>query len=257
MNASAQARNWAFAFAGGGATLLLLFLTLRLPIGMTANDFTDLPPLAPGPALRVRWNGNQPEASVVQAAQLMDPTPLFMPTALSAASKRMIDKGIADRFPALTPKDALKFQTGDLRLEHLPSPVVLPDGPAEALAANPPGNLAMGFGRSDQLAQPLPAREAWVEVTAPGSGKVMLRIALPAGAIAGLPGSNWQPVYFSATVNATGLVGSVISMPAPPSDGGFLLLDAETAGQLANCLETRMDLGQRLPPGFYRISVGP
>ena len=238
-------------------TLLLFLLVLRLPIRIEPPQFSELAPLAPASGLRVSWSGHQTDESTAQAALLMDPTPLFMPTAFSVANRRQTSNRIGDKFPALTSPDDLKFRAGDLKLDQLPPPVAMPAGPAEALAANPPGNLGLGFGRSDQPEVPLPVRQAWVQVSAAGTGQIVLRAALPAGAVPDLLGSNWQPVTFSATVNAAGLVGSVIAMPAPPAQGGFLTLDADTAEQLANYLETKMFLGQRLAPGFYRISIAP
>lgn len=257
MNGIAQARNWTLALAGGAGVLLMLALALRLPIRIDPPAPFGLPSLQAGPGLRVHWGGNQPKTSMMEAAQLMDPTPLFMPTPLSVTSKLLVGKGIGDRFPALTPADALKFRSGDLRIDQLPPPVAMPAGPADALEANPPGNLAMGFGRTDQASVPLPVRQAWVEITARGTGQVVLRTPLPSSAVLDLPVSNWAPVHFSANVGPAGLVGGLIALPAPPAEGGFLNLDADTAQQLANYLELKMVIGQRLASGFYRISVGP
>ncbi len=187
----------------------------------------------------------------------MDPNPLFMPTAKSVTSERHGSTALGDRFQGLTVPGAFKFQPGDLRLDALPSPVALPATPAEALAANPPGNLTMGMGRTDQSGAALASRQAWVTVVAAGTGKILLRNALPPEVAPRLATADWDPVTFFANVNAAGLVGSIVPMPAAPTPGGFATLDSDTAQQLANYLERKMLLGLRLEPGFYRVSIGP
>jgi hypothetical protein len=251
-----QARDWSVAVLGSGAVALVFVLLLELPVHVVHRD-RDLPSPPLGPPLRVSWTGSEPEVSVVQSAKLLDPSPLFMPTPLSVSNKRLMDRGLADKFPVLTSADSLKFSAADLKLADLPPPILVPADPAAGLAAYPPGNLAMGLGRTDQEPVPLPKRQAWVEITAAGSGKTVLRAELAPGAVPGLPGSNWEPVCFAANVNASGLVGSVILMPAPPADGGFSALGADTVEELAKYLERTLGLGLRLKPGFYRISVGP
>ena len=250
-----QARQWTAAIAGGGIAIVLLGLALRLPV--RSGPWGGEGAAAAVAPLEVQWSGNRPEAALSEAAQLMDPNPLFLPTDRSVTSERHGSSALENRFPGLTVPGAFKFQPGDLRLDALPPPVTLPATPAEALEANPPGNLAMGMGRTDQSSGALSSRQAWVTVISPGTGKILLRSALPSQAVPRLTASDWEPVYFSANVNAAGLVGSIVPMPAPPTPGGLATLDSDTAQQLANYLERRMLLGLRMEPGFYRISVGP
>jgi hypothetical protein len=254
--AAEQARQWTAAVVGGGAALLLLAMGLRLPVRPGRWVEGEGAPSGGAP-LQVRWGGNRPEAALSEAAQLMDPNPLFMPTAKSVTSERHGSAALGDRFPVLTSPGDFKFQPGDLRLDALPPPVALPATAAEALAANPPGNLTLGMGRTDQSSAPLTGRQAWVTVIAPGTGKMLLRSVLPSQAVPRLTTADWEPVYFSANVNAAGLVGSIVPLPAAPAPGGFATLDSETAQQLASFLERKMLLGLKLEPGFYRISVGP
>jgi hypothetical protein len=252
VRAADQARDWTVAIAAAAGALLLVALAMRLPVKITTPEFPGLDPHRSETPLRVRWSGIHREVE-----KLVDPRFLFLPTSLSVVSNPHLGSGIADKFPALTSPSDLTFQPRDLRLEKLPPPVKMPSDPAAALEANPPGNLAMGMGRVDQTPPRLEARQAWVEVVAPSTGKVLLRQTLPVGALPDFPASDWGPAFFSATVNASGLVGSVVPMPAPTASEPFASLDSDSQEQLANFLEAKMFLGQRLPPGFYRISVGP
>ena len=167
-----------------------------------------------------------------------------------------IGTGIVEGLAAQIAEPPARFGQDHPGGERIPE-LALGGAPAEALAANPPGNLTMGMGRTDQSSVALSGRQAWVTVIAPGSGKILLRNALPPQAVPRLATADWEPVYFSANVNAAGLVGSIVPMPAAPAPGGFATLDSETAQQLANFLEQKMLLGLRLEPGFYRISIGP
>jgi hypothetical protein len=256
--AAESARQWTAALAGGGVTLALLALALRLPVRTGSWwEGTDRSEIG-GTPLQVEWGGNQPAAALTEAAQLMDPNPLFMPTAKSVTSERHGGTAMEERFPGLTVPEAFKFQPGDLRLDRLPPPVNLPASPAEALAANPPGNLALGMGRTDQPEMALSSRQAWVTIMAPSTGKILLRKALPPKEVPELfSAAGWEPISFSANVNAAGLVGAIVPMPGTPASGGFASLDSDTAGRLANYLEQKLLLGLTLEPGFYRISIGP
>jgi hypothetical protein len=225
---------------------------MRLPVNPVSWRGSSSVAEAP---LQVQWGGNRPAAALTEAAQLMDPNPLFMPTAKSVTSERHGAAAMGERFPGLT--GGYKFSTGDLRLEGLPPPVGLPASAAEALAANPPGNLALGVGRTDLPPVILAGRQAWVTVTAPGTGKILYKKALLPEAVPELSSADWEPMVFSANVNAAGLVGSLVPLPGVPAGGGFATLDSDSAGRLANYLEHRLLLGLRLEPGFYRVSIGP
>jgi hypothetical protein len=59
----------------------------------------------------------------------------------------------------------------------------------------------------------------------------------------------WQPMKFIVAVNATGLVGTL----AVTQRSGVEAVDEYFQKYLVHTLR----IGQRLAPGFYRISVGP
>jgi hypothetical protein len=129
----------------------------------------------------------------------------------------------------------------------LPLPSAGPEQPAEALASDPPGNRLMGIGRTDGTAPVLPARGAYIEVTAAGTGSAVLTAELPGAKPP--EGTLWQPLEFVAAVDPAGLVGPLVL--AERSD-----VDAVDA-YFERYLTRSFRIGERLPPGFYLVRVGP
>jgi hypothetical protein len=140
----------------------------------------------------------------------------------------------------------LTFAESGLAL-HLPPAAAVPENPAEALAGDPPGAPFIGFGRSDLKVETLPPRGAYVEIVDAGSGK---RVFGQPVADAHPPSpSPWRPMEFVAAVDPAGLVGPVV---ATVSSGA-----GDVDDYFARYLAETLRVGQRLAPGFYRISVGP
>jgi hypothetical protein len=96
--------------------------------------------------------------------------------------------------------------------------------------------------------EPVGRRGAYVEIAEAGSGRTVFGKAV---ADAHPPASSlpWQPMEFMAAVDSAGLVGSVV----PTTRSGVDEVDAYFGRYLVDTLR----VGQRLAPGFYRISVGP
>jgi hypothetical protein len=61
--------------------------------------------------------------------------------------------------------------------------------------------------------------------------------------------AQWRPMEFIAAVDPSGLVGPLV----PTSRSGADDVDTYFGHYLADTLR----VGQRLAPGFYRITVGP
>jgi hypothetical protein len=175
---------------------------------------------------------------------LFDLTPLFLPTEFNSSRKEYVpsEPGSAFKgFPA-----ALTFDVSRLELS-LPPAAAVPENPAEALVGDPPGAPFIGFGRSDLKVEPLPPRGAYVEIVDAGSGRTVFGQAV---ADAHPPSSvPWRPMEFIAAVDSAGLVGPV--MPTVRSTVG------DVDDYFARYLAETFRVGQRLAPGFYRISVGP
>lgn len=176
-------------------------------------------------------------------AILFDLAPLFLPTKWNSTQKESPrqEPGSLDPYP---PKYA--FGENELRLPARAAAV--PTTPIQALAAEPGGNSFPGFGRIPRAILPLAARGGFVEVFAANDGKRVLAMALrdanPPAPSAGW----WQAPEFFAAVDPSGLVGSLV-LTAGSGSG-------EIDEYYRNYLTEDFRLGDRLRPGFYRVSAG-
>jgi hypothetical protein len=189
--------------------------------------------------------GVAPAGSVLtEEAELFDRTPLFLPTKWNSAEKELPSRDPSGGFTGYPDK---LFHTGDDLDLGLPPPISVPHKLPDALAANPPGDPVLGIGRTGFMPAALPPRGAYVEIAAAGTGRKVFARAM---ADARPPGDgSWQPMEFLVAVDAAGLVGPpVLTTPSGQEavDGYFLHYLADT-----------LRVGDRLLPGFYRITVGP
>jgi hypothetical protein len=241
-------KRWAVAGAGAGFAALVV-------LGLAG--FTRVtPPAASKPAEL---------APVVMIAQANDEAmrgetmisnlaPLFLPTPYNA---RLPDLPLRGALRPFLDSDPVKLTHPDSApnfTANLP-PVATLNGkslpsaaPLDAIATDASISVAHGFGRADPTVVPLPARGGIVEVVAVATAE---RIRpLPLAVEARPPGDRpWQPLEFSAVVNAAGLVGALeltTSSRVEAVDNYF-----------KNYLVQQLRIGDRLPPGFYRITVGP
>jgi hypothetical protein len=182
---------------------------------------------------------------VIMGTMLRDPKPLFLPTDFNSSRRDYVPREPGGAFAGFTSK--LTFSESELSL-NLPPAAAVPASPAEALRGEPPGAPFLGFDRADPVMEPLSPRGAYVEIVEAGTGKTVfgrpVNDAHP-------PSSSvpWQPMEFIAAVDAVGLVGPVV----PTTRSGISEVDAYFRRYLAETL----GVGQRFPPGFYRIRVGP
>jgi hypothetical protein len=182
---------------------------------------------------------------VITETMLQDPTPLFLPTEFNSSRVDFIPREPSGAFAGFPPK--LTFSDAELEL-HLPPPTVIPATPADALAGDPPGAPFLGFDRADPIVEPISPRAAYVEIVEAGTGRRVFGTPVTDAHPPTTP-VPWQPMEFMAAVDSTGLVGPVV----PTMRSGVGDVDAYFGRYLADTLR----VGQRLPPGFYRILVGP
>lgn len=176
---------------------------------------------------------------------LADPTPLFLPTKWNAARKGAARPEPGATFENYQPSYVASTVDGGLTLDF-PSPLPMATTPVEALA-DPPGALLVGIGRSGAAQPTLSERSAFVEIVTDGTGQAVLRQAV---LDAHPPGDGaWEPMEFLAHVNTMGLVGTLALTRRSGVEG----VDDYFQRYLVQTLR----VGQRLAPGFYRISVGP
>jgi hypothetical protein len=181
-----------------------------------------------------------------EEALLRDPTPLFLPTKWNAADNalrpdtRRETSGAFESYPP-----ALKFAGAALALD-LPAAVAVPRRPAEAFGTDRSQRLLSGFGQSDWEVAPLAPRAAYVKVTGADGQVVFSRpiedAAPPSEAV-------WQPLEFLIAVDTTGMVRPPVLIESSRVAG--------VDGYFEDFLAKGLQIGERLSPGFYRVSIGP
>jgi hypothetical protein len=226
-------RVWAFASIAGVVVFVWLAFLVRVPA----------PPAPPAHTPRHSPVGIV-DPVALQGSMLFDLTPLFLPTEFNSSRKEYVPREPGAAFTGFPFKKT--FADSGLEL-HLSPAAAVPENPAEALVGDPPGAPFIGFGRNDLKVEPLPLRGAYVEIVDAGSGRRVFGEAL----LDAHPPSSapWKPMEFIAAVDTAGLVGPVV--PTVRSGVG------DVDDYLTRYLEETLRVGQRLSPGFYRISVGP
>ena len=269
VSANGTRRRWGWATAGAAVVMFAVLWIFSLPKPpMPANaapgrSSIGLQKLAPGSAL-------------TDEATLLDPTPLFLPTEWNATQKEIAPPEPSGTFQSYRVPAKWEFAESDLRVGRtpssaaaiqlsgptktqnsigLPDPVAAPAQPAEALTPGVPGALLVGFGRAEPVVASLPKRGALVEIEATGSGQPALSAHAMAqvqalAAAARPPGNRpWETMEFIAAVDASGLASPLMMTTRSGVE--------EVDNYFKNFLVRTLRLGERLTPGFYRISVGP
>jgi len=231
-----QKMAWLLAAASGIVALVVVIMLFRSPSGPV-----QAPSSAPGrPSVGVA--STDPVLS--EEAALFDRTPLFLPTEWNSTEKELPRQEPGGEFIGFP--DKMTFTDNELNI-ILPSPIKVPGRLVDELASNPSPDLLLGVGRTEYIPPALASRGAYVEIMAAGTGRKVLVQALPD---AQPPGDGtWQPLEFMVAVDAAGLVGS----PVLTVRSGAEEVDVYFRKYLAESFR----VGDRLEPGFYRISVGP
>jgi len=243
--------RWMIASGGAVVILLGLLFLFRFP----APTVTYSRPLVESkPAATVQLAQPGERGVLVQAeAELRDLRPLFLPTERNAALPE----------PTLEPgrtylqAESLKPSFSDAEAQisnRLPAVATLGNGaiskaaPADALGLNETPLALDGFGRAPNSVTEFMARGGYVEVTAMKDGQQVFGDRLPIEARPPTDKS-WAPVELLAAVDPAGLVS-----PLVVTDGsGVEEVDAHFRTYLAQIFR----IGERLSPGFYRITVAP
>jgi hypothetical protein len=234
-------------------------------VGVLAAVMTlfRMPTVPVAPAPRFKPTVELPVPSNLQAndlASFKDPTPLFLPTEWNSSPPEPGRREPEGAFKGYGPIYA--FSDNELQL-NLPASIAVPAGPPNALVDNAPGNPLVGMGRTDATVAPLAPRWAFVEIIAAASGRRIWAQGLTAASgvppPAALREGNWRPLEFLAAVDAAGLVGQLtpVARPEAAAADPFLQLQGESLAMLEHQLASELWVGDRLPPGFYRILVGP
>lgn len=200
----------------------------------------------PGSSVELtRLDGSATDAVLREEAILLDPTPMFLPTewssaqnALPASLIRRPGRGF-ENYP-----EKLSFQESGL-VVAMPD-VQSPGSPVDALLSAGVHAPFAGMGRADWEGDKLAARTAVIEVARASDGG---RVYAKALAEAEIPASGWQPLEFLVAIGPAGLVGTPVIMQRSGRE--------EVDRFFQNYLAKTLRLGERLPPGSYRVLAGP
>jgi hypothetical protein len=223
-------------------TILLMVGLFRIPTGSDSLE-PNLERSVPA-KIEVAWQGNE---SLIEEVALRDPTPLFLPTEWNASEDALAMS--APREPGGSFQDYAPhfiFPENELKLEFGPVSKV-PAKVADVFAISKVNQSLLGLGQVQHSPAPLPVRGAFIEVVAANGGHVILSEALmncqpPAQ-------GSWQPLDFLVAIDLAGIVRP----PVLTESSRVADVDSYFKDYLVDVLR----IGQRLAPGFYRISIGP
>lgn len=244
MKAAGERQIWLWAAAGGFGVLAALMLLFRGPV----TEPRTVGPVPGGSSVGLaKLNGSGTDSLLREEAILRDPTPLFLPTIWNAAegafqaSTRREPGGSFEGYRA-----KLSFAEPELQMA-MSWHVAMPTGVSDALGREQAAESYWGLARSEPAVPALAARGAFVEVVTAGGGVTCLSLPLAkANPPAQVP---WQPLQFLVTISPVGLVGSPV-----------LIESSRVAGvddYFRSYISDTLRVGERLGPGFYRISIGP
>jgi hypothetical protein len=237
-------RRW-LASAGGALVItaaLAFFFTLPLmqPVALTVAK--------PAPALRKVEiaKASSLDPALADEAAIKDQKPLFLPTernvSLRAPRRPEAGRSVLDL-------DASRLSFGDAELKlNLPAPEQVPEKPAHVVLTDPAAAPLHGFGQANVRIDALKPRGGFVEVVDTATNRRVLAEALKPDA---KPPTErpWRPMEFLARVEPSGLIGSLVITSRS---------DVEEVDNFFRIYLSRTyRIGERLPPGFYRIVVGP
>jgi len=237
---SVAARDKArWSISAGGAILLagltlLLFQQSRVAVRLTA-PLRVRPPIAVG-------------HTRADELTMRDLAPLFLPTDYNAAPQPMQAPEPGRDYFEREPVAHTLFDVDTPKLRIAPR-VPVPAVPAEVVGLPPPP-LAAGVGRTNRELAPAPPSGGHVDIYAAEGAQSVLGLALDvAAAPPASAAARWQPLEFTAAVDRGGLADALVLTRSSGVE--------EVDVHFRNFLARSFHLGDRLPPGFYRIVVAP
>jgi hypothetical protein len=243
--------RWVAATLAAGGIVLGLLMLFRLPSPPTPLA-TSVVSAAPRATMKMA-RPEEGNALLKEEAELRDMRPLFLPTERNAALPE----------PRLEPgrtfldNETLKlvFSEAEAHVSReLPPVATLNSKPVDQATAvdllSPveTGLTFQGFGRRERRVTTFTERGGYVEVTDLKQGGSVLSGTLslearPSGE------KSWAPVEFVAAIDAAGLVSPLIVAVGSRVE--------EVDAHFKKYLTQKYRIGERLPPGFYRITVAP
>ncbi len=236
---SGAKRRWLISAAVAVLAMVIVLPLFRAP---RISSFTT-PAKKPVPPIRL-IPGRPDELD------LRDLAPLFLPTKYNA---RPTELHAREPGSSYFYRDEVHLVFADVNPAlKIRSSVAVPKSPIETLA-DTPDPLALGIGRTNADIEPMPANGSHLDVYSGEGARSVLSVVLPVDAeptsLAKSANLDWHPLELEAAVDATGLVGPLLIT----SSSGVEDVDSHYRNYLVRVFR----IGDRLPPGFYRIVIGP
>lgn len=245
-------RRWAGWWVAGLTVVfaLMALVVLFRPLGKNENTTR----LAAAPRVNVaRLEEGLGDRRLREQATLFDPTPLFLPTEWNTNQRPLpaaVQRQPGQIFRPFDPN--LQYGAAELALP-VAAAQLLPKSPVELLK-DPTHDPFLAFDREDVPLTPLSPRPGLVEVRKVATGEMVFVRNLEADAMLPAGRTDWQPTEFLVAVTAAGLLGRPVQgRPVDTANSDIEEVDAFFRDYLVKTLH----LGERLPPGMYRVVVGP
>lgn len=234
--------QWVWLAAGVGVAVRIGFIFWgREPAAVPP------PPAQHHPQVTVvAGGGGAVSPLVAEQMELFDQQPLSMPTHWNAGDEPL---------PAeLRRQPGEVFGMYDVRLAFAAERLVPVFGPRDNAprdgleglrALGPFAEGWVGLGRRDRPPAPLAARDAAIEVRRFGGGVSPVLAEALQGLGESIREHDWSPLEFSVVVAPSGLVG----VPTLTTGSGVEEVDTFFGSYLVHGYR----LGERVPPGFYRV----
>jgi hypothetical protein len=246
--------RWVIAAAGAVAITGSVLLLFQLPGPVHPLPISPVSPAPATPKASVRMaRPDDTNRLLKEEALLRDLRPLFLPTERNAAlPEPRIESG-----RTFLENETIKFTFSDAEAQlskDLPAVVTLnakpvqDATPVDALSPREAGITLEGFGRRHVNVTAFAPRGGYIEVTSLQNGVEVLRERLSTEA---RPRGEkpWAPLEFVSVVEAAGLVRPLVVTNGSGVD--------EVDAHFKNFLAWNFRIGERLSPGFYRITVAP
>ena len=224
--------------------LVVVVRFVQLPVAVPAG------PVAASGGIGIARVDPQAGKTTWTDAALLDPDPLFLPTPFNASQPQLpplIRREPGRASQPIPAKYAFNEQQASL---SFPESVSVPERPVESLTYGRLQNAYDVAGRFAHEEKPLPPRLAVVEVVQAKTGQLFLSAEIaPLDVPATVATADWPPFELLAAVDVTGLIG----LPIITRSSEVEAVDSFFRTYLAK----QFHLGERLPPGFYALRVGP
>jgi hypothetical protein len=231
-----------------GLTVIFAAVAVALLFRPLGTNDRGAKPVAPLKVNIARLDEGMGDRLLREQATMFDPTPLFLPTEWNTSQRPLpaaVRRQPGQVFGTFEPK--LMYDAAELALSVGPERP-LPTSPVDLLKV-PSHDPFLGFGLEDVPSTSLALRKGFVEVRKVGTGEMVYARDLGRDIAPPTSRLDWQPAEFLVTVTVAGLLGQ----PADTASSDIEEVDAFFRGYLAKTLR----LGERLPPGIYRVVVGP